>query len=372
MNPKRIKHQDFIHIRDGDDFLDIQYQLDEDDGSAPPEPPERPNRPTYSQDWPAYDAAKTNEDVFFKRLLVELLQLAVEEPTLNKRGGRPGFSRKDKIFCMAIKTYYKSDLRKATSILKELHNLHLIGHVPCYKSIDNFFNDASLNLILDRLILLTALPLATMEVTGAIDSTGFSVSKYESWCTHKWGVPSEKTRCWRKLHAVVGCKTNIFVSAEVTEKNVADVRMLPTVVSDKPKFFQMQDFVADKAYSSRDVFKFLDRLGLNPFIPFKKRSKIESRGAPAWRQMYELFLHSNDEFMNHYHQRSNVETCFHMLKQRFGHHLYTKHFTANQNEIKTRVLCHNLCVLIQESAEHGLSPKFEDCVKTLQTCVETR
>ena len=40
--------------------------------------------------------------------------------------------------------------------------------------------------------------LSEIERTAAIDSTGFSVSKYESWQDHKWGTPSEKTRCWRR------------------------------------------------------------------------------------------------------------------------------------------------------------------------------
>lgn len=370
MNPKRIRHQDFIRSRDGDDFLDIQQQLDNSDGSEPPEPAEN-HRPTYAQNWPAYDAAKTNEDVFFKRLLLELLLLAIEEPAPNKCGGRPGFSRKDKLFAMCIKTYYKSDLRKATSILKELHNLHLIGNVPCYKSIDNFFNDSSLNAILDRLILLTALPLASVEDTAAMDSTGFSISKYESWNEHKWGTKTEKKRCWRKLHAVTGTKTNIFITVEVTEKNIADITMLPTLVPNAPKYFPMREFVADKAYNSRAVFNFLEQIGLTPFIPYKSNTVVRSKGSRIWKEMYEFFLKHTDDYLDVYHRRSNIETNFHMLKSRYGTHLYTKHFIANSNELKTRVLCHNLCVLIQEAAESGLNANFEACVKTLQPCVET-
>ncbi len=43
----------------------------------------------------------------------------------------------------------------------------------------------------------------------------------------------------------------------------------------------------------------------------------------------------------------------------------TRNFAANQNEIKTRVLCQNLCVLIQEAAESVIIARFDECVKTI-------
>lgn len=318
----------------------------------------------YTQDWPAYDAAKTNEDVLFKQLLEELLRIAIDEPR-PKRNGRPGFDTRTKLFSMCIKAYYKSDLRKTTSILKEAQHINLIGKAPSYKSIDNFLNDQRLNKLLDHLILITALPLSVVERTAAMDSTGMSVRKYDSWQQAKWGTQTERTRCFRKLHAVVGCKTNIFVSVEVTGKNVGDITMLPTVLADRPHYFDFDDFVADKAYSGRDVYNFLHNLGLDPFIPFKKGSSSSAKGSILWKQMYQFWRDCPTEYLERYHQRSNVETCFHMLKMRFGDYLMTKNFVANQNEIKVRVLCHNLCVLIQEAAELGVLVNFDTCVKTL-------
>ena len=325
----------------------------------------RTPRKTYAQDWSAYDAAKTNEDVLFKQLLADLLLLAVENDP-PKETGRKGFDTRTKLFTMCIKAYHKSDLRKTESILKELHHRSVIGRVPSYRSIDNFFNDHRLNKLLDRLILITALPLALVEKTAAMDSTGMSVRKYESWQQYKWGTKTDRSRCFRKLHAVVGTTTNIFISADVTLKTVADVTMLPSVVADHPRhFIELRDFVADKAYSSRAVLKFIYELGLNPFIPFKRGSSSTPKGSLIWKEMFEFFRTDQEEFLERYHRRSNVETTFHMLKMRFGDYLMTKNFVANQNEIKIRVLCHNLCVLIQEVAERGINVEFDACEKTL-------
>jgi len=331
------------------------------------DPIDKPNlapRKTYPQDWPAYDAAKTNESVLFKQLLADLLLLAIENDTPSGTG-RHGFDTRTKLFSMCIKAYHKADLRKTESILKEATHLRVIGKVPSYRSIDNFFNDHRLNKLLDRLILITALPLALVEKTGAMDSTGMSVHKYDSWQQAKWGTKTERTRCFRKLHAVVGTTTNIFLSADVTLKTVADVTMLPSVVADHPRHFAMEDFVADKAYSSRAALDFLHELGLNPFIPFKRGSSSTPKGSRIWQEMFHFARESPEEFERRYHQRSNVETTFHMLKMRFGDYLMTKTFVANQNEIKVRVLCHNLCVLIQEAAERGIIANFEVCEKMI-------
>lgn len=321
----------------------------------------------YSQDWSAYDKAKTNQDILFKKMLQELLFLTLQEDTIPKRG-RKAYSKKDRLFAMCIKVFYKSDLRKCQSILKELKNLHYIEKVPCFKSIDNFFNDAEISKILDELIFISALPLSNVEQTGAIDSTGFSTSRFENWNSVKWGKDEGKARIWRKAHAAIGCKTNIFFSVEITRRNVADASMFEKVIGNKPKFFNMENFVADKAYLSRNILNFINELGLNPYIPFKSNSRALAKGCPIWRTLFYEFKTNRESYMQKYHQRSNIETGFHMVKQRFGDHLMTKNLTANVNEIKVKFLCHNICVLIQEAFERSISIDFDACVNKIRLC----
>ncbi|MBN1275500.1 IS5 family transposase [Candidatus Woesearchaeota archaeon] len=340
----------------------------------PPEDKQSPrkSKPTYPQNWQAYNAAKTNEDTYFKRLLRELLFVSIDEKP-SKKPGRKGYSDQDKIFAMCIKIYYKGDLRKAEGILKELKNLKFIEKVPCFKSIDNFFNDETLTKILDNLILISALPLAQIEETGAIDSTGFSTSQFESWNTFKWGKHEGKERVWRKAHACTCCKTNAFLSIKVTEKNVGDAAMFNDVVGNYTKYFNMPDFVADKAYLSRDILKTIKKLGMNPYIPFKKNSIQAAKGAMIWSQMYAEFMTNREEFMQKYHRRSNIETSFHMLKMRFGNHCMTRTFHAQTNEIKIKTLCLNLCILIQEMFERQIVIDFNDCVNLCnneESCVK--
>jgi len=62
--------------------------------------------------------------------------------------------------------------------------------------------------------------------------------------------------------------------------------------------------------------------------------------------------------MMHYHRRSNVETTFSMIKRKFGERLRSKTHTAQVNEVLCKVLCHNLCVLVQSMYELDVEPNF--------------
>jgi len=71
--------------------------------------------------------------------------------------------------------------------------------------------------------------------------------------------------------------------------------------------------------------------------------------------MYWHFKNSPKEWGEHYHKRSNVESTFNMVKQAFSGSLMTKNTTANVNEILSKAVCHNLCVLIMEFHENKLN-----------------
>jgi transposase len=79
---------------------------------------------------------------------------------------------------------------------------------------------------------------------------------------------------------------------------------------------------------------------------------------PLWRKMYHYYSYNQTWFMKQYHKRSNVETTFHMIKSKFGDSLRSKTTTAQINEALCKVLCHNLCCLIQSMWELDIKPEF--------------
>jgi len=124
---------------------------------------------------------------------------------------------------------------------------------------------------------------------------------------------------------------------------------------------------ADKGYGTIRNADTIAAHGGTPFIAFKSshsgrgsHHKGRSQGSGAWAKMYGYFMYRRDEFMAHYHQRSNIESTFLMIKRKFGDSLRTKTDTAMVNEVLCKVLAHNLVVLIHEMHALGIQPTLWD------------
>jgi transposase len=74
--------------------------------------------------------------------------------------------------------------------------------------------------------------------------------------------------------------------------------------------------------------------------------------------MFHYYSYNQEQFMQNYHKRSNVESTFHMIKAKFGDKLRSRTRTAQVNEALCKILCHNIVVLIQSMFELNLKPKF--------------
>lgn len=53
-------------------------------------------------------------------------------------------------------------------------------------------------------------------------------------------------------------------------------------------------------------------------MPFRANSIERVIGSPIWRKMYNYFAPNQEVFLEHYHQRSNIESAFFMIKSKFG------------------------------------------------------
>jgi len=101
-------------------------------------------------------------------------------------------------------------------------------------------------------------------------------------------------------------------------------------------------------------------VGLKQLHFFKKAGGPFSWRVKAWTRMLNFYTDHREEFLTHYHKRSNVETTFHMIKSKFGQRLRSKTLTAQINEALCKVLCHNLCVVIQSQHELGIDVDFSE------------
>jgi transposase len=316
------------------------------------------DRATYPQDWPAYNKAKTSEKYLFLELARELLNEVYPEEKREKRVGRPKLSFKEMLFCAMVREYCGFSSRKTVSELKLAKDAHMITRVPHFNSICNFLQDRTLYPEIQKLIVVSALPLKAVEYHVAIDSTGFSASSYQSWMEAKYGKGA-KGKGWMKAHIACGVKTQIIVAAEITDKRHNDSRMFGSLFQVYSKFFEFKELSADRAYSSKWNLQVAMDKEIFPYIPFKKNTNIYlSENRPAWNMIYKYFKNNEAMFMKHYHQRSKVETAFSMVKKRLGPSIKAKSEVSQKNELLCRFLVHNITVLIQEMNELEIQVDF--------------
>ena len=67
--------------------------------------------------------------------------------------------------------------------------------------------------------------------------------------------------------------------------------------------------------------------------------------------MYHYFMLNNEEYLQHYHVRSNAESTVNMIKSKLGDSVRSKSWTAQVNEVLCKVIAHNICCVIQELNE---------------------
>ena len=72
--------------------------------------------------------------------------------------------------------------------------------------------------------------------------------------------------------------------------------------------------------------------------------------------MYHLFMFKREEYMQHSHKRSNIETYYSRIKGKFGSALRSKSDTGQINEALCKILCLKICVLVQATFELGIEP----------------
>lgn len=78
----------------------------------------------------------------------------------------------------------------------------------------------------------------------------------------------------------------------------------------------------------------------------------------AWGRMFHYFQFRQQEFYDHYHKRSNVESTFSAIKRKFGDHVRSRSPVAMVNEVLAKILSHNIVVNIHEQAELGIESVF--------------
>jgi hypothetical protein len=244
---------------------------------------QRTARKTYPQDWRAYNDSQTHEKEKFLELLHDLCT-GITEPTPAKTG-RPRLPLRDAVFAACFKVYSTVSCRRFVSDMKEAHSKGYLTKVPHFNSIFNYLENPELTPILYSLITETSLPLKSVEVDFAADSSGFTTSRFVRWFDHKYGTVRQQHE-WVKVHLMCGVRTNIVTAVEIRDKDASDTKLLPNLVDTTAKNFAISEVSADKGYGSVKNYKAVQRHGAVPYIAFK--SIHTGRAEGLWKKMFLL------------------------------------------------------------------------------------
>ena len=338
----------------------VQYSLHRDGKAQQPMVIKGPSRPTYRQDWPAYNMAQTHEVALFERFLRDLCD-TVEQPPQHM--GRPRLRFSDMVYSEALKVYRQSTGRRIISDLRSASREERLAKTPSPGSIYRYMESPELRPVLRGLIERSALPFVSLEQVFALDSSGFSSSVYNRWFDHKHGGKKVQRReqRWTKAHLMCGVLTNIVTACDATETPAHDSIYLQEFLATTTQHFVVQEVLGDKGYLTKKNIRAIYGAGAAPFIPFKTNSVAFTANHgrdDLWARALHFFHLNREDFLEHYHQRSNVETVFYMIKARFGVAVRSKNPEARVNETLFKILCHNICVLVQSIFEFGVAPVF--------------
>jgi len=226
-------------------------------------------KPKYRRDFAAYDLAQTTERPVFLRLLAELCSGIPEEPYIF---GRPRMAMRDMAFAAVHKVYCLFSLRRAESdLLGEAVALGYVEKIPRFNTVSQYMQKPEMSDILLSMIHASSMPMNHVESRLAIDSTGFSTTRFVNWHNQRWGQETP-TRKWVKGHFVCGVNTKIIVDARITELDVHVTNLFMPLMDGNLQLFNAESVAADKAYSSGENLHLAMTIGMVPYIDFKKNT----------------------------------------------------------------------------------------------------
>jgi transposase len=312
-----------------------------------------PKRPTYSQNWAAYNEAQRIEKDRLQVLLADLCG-GIVGPPRTKPGTRPA-PLADRLFAVRFKVWSTLTSRRFGCDLDEAYQRGHLSRPLHPNKVNCYMEGEELTPYLKALVARSALPLKAVETDFAVDSSGFSASKFVRWFDEKYGV-TRSGHDWVKAHIATGVKTGVVTAVAIYGRDANDCPILPELIPKTAEAFTIKEVAADKGYLSVENVETIFAAGGIPFIAPKSGTTGAAGG--LFEKMFHFYQYRREEFLRHYHKRSNVESAFSAIKRKFGDGVRSKTQAAMVNEVLAKIVCNNLCCVILSQCELGIEAEF--------------
>ncbi len=331
----------------------IKREMDQDGNLVETKSMKFTEKVTYKRDWTAYNESQHTEKHRLQVLLSDLCSGIADAP--HKGVGRKPVPLADKLFAVCYKVYTTISSRRFGSDLQDAHTDGYLSRDIHPNKVNCFMEEDALTPYLKALIVRSSLPLRAVETEFAVDSSGFSVSKFIRWYDEKYGM-TRSGRDWVKIHLATGVKTGVCTAAVIYDRDAGDGPILPELINKTAENFTIKEVSGDKAYLSVENVETIFAAGGIPFIAPKSNTTGAAGG--LFERMFRYYQYEQEKFMKHYHKRSNVESLFSAVKRKFGDGVRSRTPAAMVNETYAKFVCNNLTAVILSQIELGIEAEF--------------
>ena len=180
------------------------------------------------------------------------------------------------------------------SDLREAQAKGYISATPHYNSIFNYLESSAMTPVLRRLIEQSSLPLRSVETNFAVDSSGFTTSRFTRWFDVKYGKERVK-QDWVKCHIMCGVKTNIVTAVEIEEMYTNDTLMFAPMVETTAKNFTVSRSLGGQGL--RKPVEHRRRYQGRRYSVYRFQGSATGAAGGTFGQMFHYFMFKRDEFL---------------------------------------------------------------------------
>src|SRR3989344_5661081 len=270
-----------------------------------------------------------------------------------------GRKMKSMINCLIIIHKFPNlSLRRARGFLLLLRKFGVITiNIPCFKTLSNYRENNSLQIVLDKLIEESSKPLSVIEHDFATDATGIRTKLFSTWYSLRCKKEIKK-RDHLTIHITTGVKSNVVTAINVEIKPGKDNQIFREHVDKTSENFDIEEWSGDGRYWCKDNCRKINEVGAKPYFKVWKNWSGKARGCMPWKFMNLESKKNPEEYGKHYHKRSNVESTNMSKKMLHGEKVYSRLPSARINEETLRWINHNINVLNRAKYEWDINPKF--------------
>jgi len=273
-----------------------------------------------------------------------------------------GKKMKQTIQCLLIwRKFPTLSVRRARGFLLFLRKFGIIYvDIPCFKTLSNYNEDNSLQIVLDRLIEESSKPLSVIERDFITDMTGIRTTLFNSWFSLR-AKRRIRRRDHLRDHITSGVKSMIVPAVDIRMKEGEDNIIMRDHADNVAIDFIINNWLGDTKYWCKKNCQKVSEKGGMPYFKCKTGKTAwngKQDGCPSWKKMNKESEEHPRRYKKHYRYRVKVECTIHSKKALHGDKVYSRLPSARINEETLRWINHNINVLNRARVEWDIIPKF--------------